>query len=300
MKPSVNPLDASVLNCKKIGEIFCEIEIKPNNLMSKKSQFFLIEIRFLYFRLNNLKQRFMKAIFCLIFGFISINIFSQTIKVEYKSEKKISNERLNEMGEHYRKPILKNYYYTLLLSNNISSYKTNSNLIDKETYTDKEKEFIVSQDINMYKNFIKDIENNTFYGNFNLREDSYNIKDSLIDREWTITNETKIIAGYKCLKGISLKNSQEITAWFTEDLDSKIGPDYYDGLPGLILEIDTKYMNILALEVKTEPETTVIELPIFEGKTYTFKRLDEKLNEPKTSTFTIGNTTTTIIRKKVE
>jgi GLPGLI family protein len=244
----------------------------------------------------------MKLFDCLIIGLISIPIFSQTIKVEYKSEKKISEERLLEMREHYRKPILKNYYYTLVLSNNIASYKTNKNVIDNTVYNDDEKEFIKGQDINLYKNFVKDINSNIFYGNFNLREDAYSIKDSLIDREWKITNETKIISDYKCLKAISNKNSFELTAWFTEDLDAKTGPDYYDGLPGLILEIDTKYMNILAVDVKVEPETTIIDLPVFDGKTYTFKSLDEKLNEPKTSTFTIGNTTTTTttIRKKLD
>jgi GLPGLI family protein len=63
---------------------------------------------------------------------------------------------------------------------------------------------------------------------------------------WKITNEIKIIHGYKCFKAtahweefdysrnISLKFDPEV--WFTNEIPFPFGPKGLDGLPGLVLE----------------------------------------------------------------
>ena len=64
--------------------------------------------------------------------------------------------------------------------------------------------------------------------------------------KWEITNETKIIDGYKCIKAMSYK--EEIspvrntrrkfypTVWFAPEIPAPFGPYGLDGLPGLVLE----------------------------------------------------------------
>ncbi len=64
--------------------------------------------------------------------------------------------------------------------------------------------------------------------------------------KWEITNETKIIHGYKCYKATThweeFDYSRNIllkfdpVAWFTNEIPFPFGPKGLDGLPGLVLE----------------------------------------------------------------
>lgn len=55
--------------------------------------------------------------------------------------------------------------------------------------------------------------------------------------KWKPENEFKTIAGYKCQKAIHRStDGAETIAWFTEDIPFSVGPFYFSGLPGLILE----------------------------------------------------------------
>lgn len=66
---------------------------------------------------------------------------------------------------------------------------------------------------------------------------------------WKITNETKMIDGYKCYKAtnvfvvITPKKvfNHPVVAWFCPDLPFKHGPNGYGSLPGLILELQQFY-----------------------------------------------------------
>lgn len=64
--------------------------------------------------------------------------------------------------------------------------------------------------------------------------------------KWEITNEEKIINGYKVRKAVTksfeIEEDNEYyygnaIAWFTEDIPYSTGPGRYYGLPGLILEL---------------------------------------------------------------
>ncbi len=100
--------------------------------------------------------------------------------------------------------------------------------------------------------------------------DEFVIKDSLPKIAWQITNETKIIGGYNCLKAThiepvskndleayeryqeKIKNgkssffemkkpeSQTVTAWYTSEIPVSFGPNGVWGLPGLILQLENE------------------------------------------------------------
>ncbi len=58
---------------------------------------------------------------------------------------------------------------------------------------------------------------------------------------WNISNETKDILGYKVIKATRKpiyedKIESDIVVWFAPDLPYFTGPEYYLGLPGLVLE----------------------------------------------------------------
>ena len=66
------------------------------------------------------------------------------------------------------------------------------------------------------------------------------------DLAWQITDEEKEIAGYKVRKAVAASYgdkehplySGKVIAWFTTDVPIPTGPDFYNGLPGLIVELD--------------------------------------------------------------
>lgn len=55
---------------------------------------------------------------------------------------------------------------------------------------------------------------------------------------WKLENDTKEIQGYSC-KSASYtdENNRRIKAWYTEEIRIPLGPESFQGLPGLILEV---------------------------------------------------------------
>jgi GLPGLI family protein len=72
-----------------------------------------------------------------------------------------------------------------------------------------------------------------------LSGEVYRLKDGYEDFKWVITGETKTILGYLCKKATGKNDrGQDLIAWFTESLKVPSGPAWYNGLPGMILEVD--------------------------------------------------------------
>jgi len=65
--------------------------------------------------------------------------------------------------------------------------------------------------------------------------------------EWEITNEHKTIAGLNCTKAISTVKNNRIIAWFTSEIPITYSPFNLNGLPGLILEVET-FFNTITIE----------------------------------------------------
>ena len=68
---------------------------------------------------------------------------------------------------------------------------------------------------------------------------TYIVEDSLRTPVWKIGNQIKDVAGYICMKAETEDpiKKQKITAWFAQDIPVPAGPERYNGLPGLILEL---------------------------------------------------------------
>jgi GLPGLI family protein len=69
------------------------------------------------------------------------------------------------------------------------------------------------------------------------------IQDTLNAPAWKITDETKTIKGLLCRKATlenknNSKTTQNITAWYAENMPVSIGPDGFHSLPGAILEVN--------------------------------------------------------------
>lgn len=79
-----------------------------------------------------------------------------------------------------------------------------------------------------------------------------------LEEKWDVDlNTTKNIDGYKCFKAIykgqhlwwHIKESEAIYAWFSPDIPLPFGPLNYNGLPGLILELNVENVRFSATKI---------------------------------------------------
>jgi GLPGLI family protein len=132
------------------------------------------------------------------------------------------------------------------------------------------------------------------------------ITDSVRKEKWKLSEETKTIAGHACRKaslrtkiaaptmrvsigGAPGGNQQtqapqekevDVIAWYAEDILAPAGPDNYNGLPGVIMELDIDNGGTVfsALEVQTKADAKMLKEPK-KGKKVTPEGFRKALNE---------------------
>lgn len=127
----------------------------------------------------------------------------------------------------------------------------------------------------------KNIAQNRYVNQNEMFSKQFLIKDAIETREWKLEKETKNIGEYACFKatytyerpkmvmrtrtnGEESKEEEEpaepemesitVTAWYTPQIPVKNGPAQYDGLPGLILELNDAELTILCSKVVLNPK----------------------------------------------
>jgi GLPGLI family protein len=247
--------------------------------------------------------------FFLVLVLISLSIQAQSVRVIYSQKEMVSQQRLDAMPSDVRNAMLAEMkvpkLFTLEISDGISLFQKDKSTKDfkyenKEPSTIAENSFFESKIIVNKKStplfYYKELNNDLML--FKLTNGGINFdgKDKLISWNWEITNETKMIGGYTCKKAISRAFNAYITAWFTEDIPVNAGPEKFDGLPGLILYINTGFTEFTAEKIEVSNEKISIIEPLIPERTVTFLEMVDKLakrfNEVKnTKTIQRGNTT---------
>ncbi len=74
----------------------------------------------------------------------------------------------------------------------------------------------------------------------------YNVEKTYKPFEWVITDETKVIAGWNCIKA-ERKDKPQIYAWFTTDVPITYGPNDCFGLPGMVV-LYHRFTSVYTLE----------------------------------------------------
>jgi GLPGLI family protein len=108
--------------------------------------------------------------------------------------------------------------------------------------------------------------NNEFYLNQSLGKciskmelmgKDYLISDSIKVSPWKFGTETKTIQGYLCKQAFYTDESipnrkQEITAWYTDQIRSFLGPEKFNTLPGTVLAVDINNAERFMVASKVE------------------------------------------------
>ncbi len=126
------------------------------------------------------------------------------------------------------------------------------------------------------------------------------VKDNIEKLEWKLGSETKYIGEYACYKAtytkmvpkpieivntdsdeeVDLEAEQEmeertVTAWYTPQIPVNNGPENYQGLPGLILEVHDGKLTIVCSKIVLNPEEKVEITEPTKGKEVNQEKYDE-------------------------
>ncbi|WP_026753994.1 GLPGLI family protein [Sediminibacter sp. Hel_I_10] len=122
------------------------------------------------------------------------------------------------------------------------------------------------------------------------------IKDSINPIEWKLVNETKNIGNYTCFKAEFTKNytdktftddgkledvekEKTTTAWYTPQIPLSHGPEDFQGLPGLILEINDGELTLICSKIVLNPEKKVEVKEPSRGKEVSQSEYDAIVNK---------------------
>lgn len=100
-------------------------------------------------------------------------------------------------------------------------------------------------------------------------EQKFLVEDSIRKVPWKITDEVRIVAGYKCRKAVSrICDSVYVVAFYTDDIAVSGGPEMFAGLPGMILEIAVPrlYTTWTATKIELSPPDEKELVPPAKGK----------------------------------
>lgn len=160
--------------------------------------------------------------------------------------------------------------FTLTINANESIYKK----VEKISNNQGNNGFSVSFSMSGSGNGLyKDLSTKEYSKNVGLMDKSYLVKDKLTEYKWQLTRDTKKIIGFDVKKATAVIDStKSIVAWYAPSIAVKDGPSMYNGLPGLILELEIigtsksekkSFGNttIKAIEVKEVADMKPIEKP---------------------------------------
>nr|WP_297784107.1 GLPGLI family protein [uncultured Allomuricauda sp.] len=239
----------------------------------------------------------LKTFFLIFFLFVqcflgvSQNISGEVIYAKNSNFEDIKN-RLNKTGSDAQEKAfleklnneLKDTRYVLTFSKNESHYTKIKSLSN-----DSDKSALSKLNLGSFKG--------EFYFNLKSKEAIHKkeflgetmLVESPLNPNWNLLKEKKKILGYECLKAhlkIQYKdinnNSKEslITAWYSPELNIPFGPEKYNSLPGLILELEDGNSKIVAKELKLfdQGEKMKIKKPTG-GHKITESELEDKARE---------------------
>jgi GLPGLI family protein len=217
--------------------------------------------------------------------------FGKELNFEENDTKKIATgvdaDLKRQLIEQLKKP--QQRQFTLLFENHLSKFEEVQKV---ENDIPQDGIVIRVQRGNSFGYKIKNINEGWYVELTDIFSKEFTIKDDLEKINWSITDETKNIGDYLCIKAIrnipvndeEIKKYQEdleiynkkgtglfkpvepkereIVAWFTPQIPVGHGPEEFYGLPGLILEVKDQNITYLASKIQLNPKDKVaIKLP---------------------------------------
>jgi GLPGLI family protein len=159
----------------------------------------------------------------------------------------------------------------LFLDQEISFYSLKENIKKEQTIGDRTVSIALSD-------YYKDLKKEVLVIDKIMREKNYIIKEKLHPLKWTLIKATRKINSLVCKKAISEDpKGRKIVAWYTEEVKISNGPYEYGGLPGLIVELKSKYKSFKLKEIEKTNTSEKINFPSLENA-ITMKEFKKQYN----------------------
>lgn len=216
--------------------------------------------------------------YILIFLFSLNSIFSQNGQVFYEAiSKKFPETKENKADAYIAELENSRVLFELKFNSNVSYFKkTNLNKSDDYNFGEEALSILIG-----YEELFYNLTEKSLY----LNSDEILVKKPS-NHNWNILSESKKIDNYLCYKATCTESytardgktkERVITAWFCPELPYSFGPLEFNGLPGLILELEKNGNKVVAKSIILSKKE--IELKIPQKKTITKEQYDKKIKE---------------------
>ena len=217
-------------------------------------------------------------LYILTFIFTFNSLYSQSGQVFYEAISKKYPETKENKADVYIVKLENTKILLELKFNNTVSYFTKANLRKGDEFNLGEEglSILIGYE-ELYYN-LKDKLLFSDYGEFLIKTPS--------NHNWNILSESKKIDNYLCYKATCTESytardgktkERVITAWFCPELPYSFGPLEFNGLPGLILELEKNGNKVVAKSILLSDKT--IELKIPNKKTLTKDQYNKRIQE---------------------
>lgn len=205
-----------------------------------------------------------------------------TYKTQRKLDLKIDSTQVGGMQDEIMAMLKKQFEKTYILTFNKeeSTYKEDESLAPPSTGGSIMIVASVGGSGELYKN----IKSQYYVKQSDLLGKVFLIQDSLKTNPWKLQNETKNIGTYTCFKATlerevnsdldGSKEMQTVTAWYTPQIPVSNGPEEFQGLPGLILELNYDSQTILCSKISINPSKQIVIKQPTSGKAVTEAEFD--------------------------
>jgi GLPGLI family protein len=97
----------------------------------------------------------------------------------------------------------------------------------------------------------------------NIYGKDFYTKEPLNQMQWQLTGNTKTVLKYSCQEATTSFRGRDYIAYFTTELPFKAAPYKFYGLPGVVLQVQTKdkLVNIEATSLKIQPSNKDLDNP---------------------------------------
>ena len=200
--------------------------------------------------------------------FITCSVVAQefqgiaTYKTQRKLDIQIDSTQVGGMQDEIMAMLKKQFEktYTLTFNKEESLYKEDESLAPPSTGGS----MIILAGMGGAGELYKNIKSQRYVEQSNLLGKLFLIQDSLKTNTWKLHSDTKNIGNYTCFKATleretepvfdhDSKETQTVTAWYTPQVPVSNGPEKFQGLPGLILEIGYDSQTILCSKILLNP-----------------------------------------------
>lgn len=226
--------------------------------------------------MDNIKTMIkLKYFICLVFLQTSFSIAQQQLSVTYSI--KVNNENISDKRFIKIKQALEKQEFKLIANKLENIYASEKKMTKDNTMADKLAKIISNYDDSYYSNNEKNLKVT------NMQSKTFIVSSKKNKIKWKVFKESKKIGNFLCFKATTITsvNSQgeekhnQIIAWYCPELNFNAGPLGYNGLPGVILELQIGKIIYYANEVIIESEKLTKIIKPTKGEIMTQKEFDD-------------------------